>query len=59
MTVDHGRLTSISNHSGHYQPTPHHHDQVIRELKQRGVRHFDSTTGFGGSRRTQRVSGSD
>jgi hypothetical protein len=58
MRVDRGKLVSINNHSGHYKPTPHHHDQVIRELKHRGVRSFKSTTGFGGSRRSHTVRGS-
>jgi hypothetical protein len=50
MRVEHGRLVSINNHSGHFKPPAFHHDQVIHELRHRGVRNFKSTTGFGGSR---------
>jgi len=37
ITVKNGKITEISNRSGHYQPTQQMNTQVINELKSRGV----------------------
>jgi len=57
MKVDQGRLTEINNSTGHFQATPHHHTQVVHELRCRGVRAFRSVTGDypGGSRQSTNV----
>jgi hypothetical protein len=37
MKVDHGSIKSITNKSGHYQPTAEEMIQVFRELQSRGI----------------------
>lgn len=37
LVVQDGRLTLISNHSGHYRPSAEINEQVLRNLEAQGV----------------------
>ena len=51
LTVVDGNLIEVSNRSGHYQPTQKMNDQLIEELKDRGLSE-DGTFGLGNVMRT-------